>query len=369
MFINSSPLSLGSHRLLLRALQAFVLLVLLPFPSLPSSLLLRSVQSLSPAMSTSSDSNAVLSLLTGRAPQYRDAHDAVVFALHTHLLRRHLVCHALSPPPVSSSSSAASASEEKRELPYVPPGWNASSDAYSFTYHLQQSPSTTIIMKAVKMGSSLLVHMVRQRAAADGGKDEAPVSLEVNVNDHVNAGVALSDYRALYKDLGGLLALFDSQLGARVLPAAAQGSGAASQDVRAVQADPLRVPPRRPLYADDYDDEDGDRIPDPRRRPRGDFDDDLNPLAMPGGGGSLMGPRNFPGAGGARPGVPGMAPRFDPYGPAPGMGDPDFDELIPPGMGGGPRGPRGPLGAGGPLGRGGGGFGGGGGGMGRGPFM
>ena len=138
-----------------------------------------------------------------------------------------------------------------------------------------------------------------------------------------------------------------------------------------LRADPLRIPPRNPLYADD-DDDDPSRLRDPRYRPRGDFDDDLNPLAIPGsGGGSLMGPRSFPhGGGGVRPGVPGMAPRYDPYGPVPGMGEPDFDELMPPGMGGEGRGPRGPFGAGG-LGRGGGGLGGGGGFPrgGGGPFM
>ena len=60
-------------------------------------------------------------------------------------------------------------------------------------------------------------------------------------------------------------------------------------------------------------------------RPRGgDFAGDLDPLAVGGpNSGNLMGPRNFPGMGGAGRGgpphgPPGMAPRFDPYGPMPG---------------------------------------------------
>ena len=76
-------------------------------------------------------------------------------------------------------------------------------------------------------------------------------------------------------------------------------------------------------------------------RPRGgDFAGDLDPLAVGPNSGNLMGPRNFPGMGGGvgrggpPHGPPGMAPRFDPYGPMPGMGDPDFDELMPPGPGG-----------------------------------
>ena len=179
-------------------------------------------------MSTSADSNAVLSLLTGRTPTYRDAHDALIFALHTHLLRRGLTCIALTPP--SSSSPSSSLSTPPRELPYVPPGWNASDDAYSFTYQLPHSPGVTVIMKGVRMGGTLLVHVLRQTSApaqgtpgaTGGAKDSTPVSLEVNVSDYVNAGAALTDYRALYTDLGGLLMLFDSQLGSRILPANAE---------------------------------------------------------------------------------------------------------------------------------------------------
>lgn len=72
-------------------------------------------------------------------------------------------------------------------------------------------------------------------------------------------------------------------------------------------------------------------------------------------GGNLMGPRNFPGLTPQRPqGPPGMAPRFDPYGPVPGMGNPDFDEMPPPGPEGPlPFGPGSGGGLGGPMRRGG----------------
>ena len=264
------------------------------------------------AMSTSSDSNGVLSLLQGRAPQYRDAHDAVVFAIHTHLLRKGLVCHALTPP------ASPSPADLQRELPVVPPGWNGSDEAYSFTYHQQRAATVAVVvvLKAIKMGQTLLVHMITQRllvvqqpsAAASSAsappasassaavKDEVPVSLEVNVTDYINTGASLSDYRALYRDLAGLLLLFDSQLGSRVIPTAAAADSRATAVPDLHARDPLRFPQRNPLLVDDDDDD--DRLRDPRARPqRGDFDGDLNPLAVGGGiSGNLMGPRNFPSA-------------------------------------------------------------------------
>ena len=197
-------------------------------------------------MSTSADSNAVLSLLTGRAPTYRDASDAVIFALHTHLLRRGLTCYALTPP----SSTSTPSSTPPRELPYVPPGWNASDDAYSFTYYLSSAPSVSVIMKAVRMGGSLLVHVLRQNPPpaqgatqpAGGAKADSPVSLEVNVGDYVNEGAALSDYRALYRDLGGLLMLFDSQLGSRILSANADAGAAAQESAARIPSSPFALP-------------------------------------------------------------------------------------------------------------------------------
>ena len=353
--------------------------VSLPVRLLP--LVLSLLCSVMASTASSADSNGVLSSLIGRAPQYKDGHDAVMFALHTHLLRRSLVCHALTPPPLSTSSSQQQ--PQQRELPYVPPGWNSSDDSYSFTYHHSTLPHVTIVVKGVKMGGSLIVHAIRQRGG-DGStgstthtqlKDDVPASVELSVSDYVNSTASLSDYRSLYKDLGGLLLLFDSQVAARILPPPpAQSSIAAFHQPNDVR-DPLRVPPVRSPFS--VGEEDEDRLRDPRFRPRvGDFEDDLNPLGgLHGGrvGGSLMGPGQFPyggpgGVGPHRPTVPGLAPRFDPYGPVPGMSEPDFDELVPPGLPG-QAGPRGPFGGQTPFGRGRGGGGGFGGGGFGGPFM
>jgi len=174
-----------------------------------------------------------------------------------------------------------------------------------------------------------------------------PLSLEISVDDFVRSNITdWSDYQALYKDLAGLLALFDAQLVSKVLPATN------APPIHVPNVTPIDVPSQPRLYPlprnviDDrtlIDDENqDDRLRDPRfRRPRGDFEGDLNPFAP--ASGNLMGPRNFPFPnpnGDERPsGLPGLAPRFDPYGPKPGMGEPDFDELVPRNLGGGPRGP------------------------------
>jgi len=231
------------------------------------------------------------------------------------------------------------------------------------------------------MDRSLLIHTIKQQPGGPVSSDSSSssssvLSLELNVDDYVNNDhdVSLTDYKRLYLDLAGLLMLFDSQIGSKIGPA--ENTGNKSMITGIDVTDPLRAGPvhhhpRNPLVSTDVDDyHDHDRLRDPRGHMgmggsyprRGDFSDDLNPLGGAGSGGNLMGPRNFPypgqsgGAVGGVP-VPGMAPRFDPYGPVPGMGDPDFDELIPPGLGGPQRGPRGPFG-GPPTGRGG--FGGGG---------
>ena len=201
---------------------------------------------------SSADSNGVLSSLIGRAPQYKDGHDAVMFALHTHLLRRSLVCHALTPPPASQQPQ-----QQRTELPFVPPGWNSCEDSYSFTYHRPAVPNVVVVLKGVKMANSLILHAIRQRGNSGSGgggaqttqpsKDEAPVSLEVNVPDYINTAAPLTDYRSLYTDLGGLLLLFDSQVAARVMPAPPTQSAPSMASVDT--SDPLRVGPVRPPLA------------------------------------------------------------------------------------------------------------------------
>eukprot|EP00968_Pinguiococcus_pyrenoidosus_P016099 scaffold1516_cov230-Pinguiococcus_pyrenoidosus.AAC.4 len=83
--------------------------------------------------------------------------------------------------------------------------------------------------------------------------------------------------------------------------------------------------------------------------PRGDFQGDLDPptLRPPGAGGNLMGPDHpiFSDQGRPRvdprlPANPGMAPRFDPWGPVVGPNTDPRRPGLDPNMGGRPRGPR-----------------------------
>ena len=215
------------------------------------------------------------------------------------------------------------------------------------------------MIKSIRMDRALLVH------GAKKGEKAAVKSVEINVDEYVNAAAlpaaasaassaaASINFATLFRDLPALLSLYDNAVLNPLLPkpAAAASSdssqkvGVSSQPQPQPDFDPLRVPPRNPPQPRnpliDDDPSNNPYLRDPFNRPRvGDFAGDLDPLTGGPNSGNLMGPRNFPGVGGGQPGmpgmprVPGMAPRFDPYGPAPGMGEPDFDELPPPGIGG-----------------------------------
>jgi translation initiation factor IF-2 len=269
-------------------------------------------------------------------------------------------------------------------LPSIPPNWNSNADGFCFQYlSTAGSSPQRLLVKSLRMDRVLMVHAtVKSGAAASSASQSASIkSLDLNVDDHVNSAALPSaaapaaasssgpDFSKLYKDLPALLARYDSAVLDPLLPKPASVDAGADKQRAAGPGpahDPLRVPPRGGFQPPSYDDE-NEYLRDPFRRPRGDFHGDL---AVGGGpnGGMLMGPRNFPGMTGGGGGAggpmrpPGMAPRFDPYGPVPGMGDPDFDELPPPGVAGpnlpgiggplgGPQQPRrGPGGGGGGMG-------------------
>jgi len=174
------------------------------------------------------------------------------------------------------------------------------------------------------MDRSLVVHGVKK---ADG----KVLSVEINVDDYVNskADFKARDLGSVFKDLGRLVNLFEEQLGSRLVPPLPEEKKAERVDLRVPRVDPLIDTSWQP------------RVPLPLH---GDFDNDWRaPAPDPftggipnfGGGGSLMGPTHplFSGRGrGLGRGVP--RPRFDPYGPTQGFGEPDNDNLPPPGPSG-----------------------------------
>jgi proteasome inhibitor subunit 1 (PI31) len=282
------------------------------------------------------DPAPVLASINSARPTYRDAHDAVAFALNCAMLEKGFKLVGLD-----------DAGDEKKELEAAPTGWNASEEGYCFVYTHPKLPKP-VVLKALRMEGTLIAH-----AAVKGDEGGKVHSLELNVEDYVNKDV--KDAAKAYKDLSGLVALIDRGIRSQVLPVEAkpktetktETAKAEPKKPRDPEDDPLRDPryprrpPRSPLEDDDARDLGG---LGGWRGPGGMFGGDLDPMG--GGGGSLLGPHNFPGVG--SPGVPmgrggrggrgGMAPRFDPFGPMPGIGrDPGFDDFLPPGPGG-PRG-------------------------------
>jgi hypothetical protein len=155
-----------------------------------------------PASSASKDE--LVARISNSKPALRDAHDAVAFVVHTLMLDAGWKCVALdektdekdckgsliSLHPFRSCSCSYTLSTHKKDLGSVPSGWNQSSDAYSFVYHLQHgkpsgsgsggaaastasaassssasSASSTLhkaVVKLVRMENALLVHAVRK---------------------------------------------------------------------------------------------------------------------------------------------------------------------------------------------------------------
>jgi len=355
------------------------------------------------------------------AASARDQHAALALALHLHTLT---AAPPSTPIRLTCIATHDQDTTQRRGLPTIPSDWSRDNDVFTFQYEVQgtgggdssSSPAQPrlLVIKSMRMDDSLLVHAaVKQTSSAaasttqggqqatassssssssssSGSGNESLLSLELNVSDHIQSSAfpsssaastsssLLTDPDRVLKDATSLIALYDRTILHKAIPELAPTSGGGEKAGRESErgeegrSDPLMIGPRGPYrptvppIGGDEGGEEGYVDPhNPLRRPRGDFAGDLDPLTGGprgvGEGGMLMGPRNFPGLPGNRPqGPPGMAPRFDPYGPVPGMGNPDFDELPPPG----PGGPN-PLGGiGGPMRRGGGRGGRGGGGLG-----
>lgn len=273
-----------------------------------------------------------LQLLKASRPDFRNSADAVAFALHTAFFERECKFIGINDQV-----------DEKKELPLSPPGWNSSTDSYTF-YYIPKGSTDQVIFKLLRLEGSLIA------SATKKGQSTA-YTVTINVDDFVNKEFDPQEYDKIYKDLPGLLALFDQQILRHVLGEKAPSSAAAAstedRDATRIEGilrdDPLRVgPPRRPYMPHPglEDDDEGPVFypPQPGSPRGGDFDSDLYPplpgfggVGGPGGlGGNLMGPRNFPGA--AR----GVRPRFDPFGPVPGHGRPNPDHFPPPGFPPGP---------------------------------
>jgi len=232
----------------------------------------------------------------------------------------------------------------------APEGWNCSSDTFSFRYKHPKS-NTIFTIKNLVMGNKLLINGVRE--------DGTIQSLEVNIDDYVNDGIALDNFDTLFKNLNSLVSKFQTNIINKILPEGVKEPSRQNipqnQQPRRYDPsyDPLRVPgryPRQPIsplmepYQPGYG--------QPYQPPFSVGGNDLYPSgpffgpSIPTG--NLIGP-NHPGFGpsvndpyGGNPfpngdrgrGIPPppTGARFDPFAP-PGSGaEPDRDEEPPKGF-------------------------------------
>lgn len=248
----------------------------------------------------------------------RNELDRAALAVHSTMLEHGFVSVGASTAPVLSSASDGAIS-----MQVVPPGWNSSSDSYSFGYvHPLRGSEETFTVKALSIGSNLAVHAESSTPEGD------LLSVTLTVEDNGDSDSTAAAARA--KDWQEKIAMGVSQrllsrhnstarLGSALeaAPAQANSSGTKRRVVEDQSAQPPDRPerPDRPGFVPPFS--------DPFRPDFGDH----RPFWPDGG---LLGPRHpawgqvMPGRGG------GMMPRFDPIGP----GEPDPDHMRLPGRGG-----------------------------------
>jgi len=273
--------------------------------------------------------------LAEHKPQLKNTIDAIGIALHFIFRQMQFKCIGVHDKLDSNANTI------------VPPGWNSSSELYSFQYKHPKS-SMTFMLKILLMGEKLLVNGVAQG-------DNNIQSIEVPVKDYVVENVKLEDFDNLYKNFDQLVKIFQTGVVNKLLPMS-------EKDLQEQQQQPSTQTRRnQPLRELDYDYDDYDplRVPQHGAR-RGVFppplfgvgSDDLNPIPTPFGSGNLIGPAHpgfgpnvtnpyadFPQPNANQPRGRGGPPRshppgarFDPFGPPIGdFSQPDNDDFPPPG--------------------------------------
>jgi len=278
---------------------------------------------------------SVVQKIASLKPKFRNKNDAVVFAIHVIMMENGFIFAGCGDKNDDSVTNTT-----------VPAKWNASDDAYSFRYKLQD---TTVLLKAVILEGQVLVH-----ALVIG--DKKMYNLTLTVDEFVN-DVSLENYEKLYKNVETVMTLLTIEIISTLqesYPAKSKPTSSLLEEPRRQQHDPnrdydydpLRIPPRQPRPSPLADPSFGYPYPTPFGTGNSDLFPDISP-GVPGGlfggpgSGNLVGP-NHPGfmpafqdpssRGRGRGQFP-PGSRFDPFGP-PGTGNrfgkPDNDEMPPP---------------------------------------
>ncbi|PRP73915.1 hypothetical protein PROFUN_16396 [Planoprotostelium fungivorum] len=237
---------------------------------------------------------------------------------------------------------------------FTPEDWNKSNDCYVFTYKHTKS-SMNFVIKSLVMGENLLIN-------GTALEDKKVHTLEIDLQDYTRKNADLNDYNAIYKDAGQLLRLFKTNVIDKMLPGIHKEGFETSTPATTnppsrgnVHSGETRRDPLRDYSAEDRRNRMGPQLPYAPLG-HGDLYPDMGGFnvppvpggfgGMPFGGGSIMGPdhplfrdpyNSDPYSDPLRlPRRPPPGARFDPYGPPMRnhFGDPNPDDLPPPGFGG-----------------------------------
>jgi len=273
------------------------------------------------------DSQSIKQIFAQEKPQLRNGFDGVILVLHAVMKNLGFTLISCGDSGLGDSGNVGA---------FAPEGWNGSSDSYSFKYKHPRGSKTFVIRNLV-MGETLLVNGL-------AGEEKNIHTFDLILSDYIQEGVALDDYDHLFKNLDRLISNFLNNIVYKMAPDMGGTRTQAPTRERPTYDpynDPLRVPNsgrqpgRSPLM------EGGPFNP----QPFGIGNRDMNPFGFttPGQEGNLMGP-GHPGFGpqvtdpygaghpfGGRP-PPGA--RYDPFGPprrGNPFGEPDNDDVPPPG--------------------------------------
>lgn len=284
--------------------------------------------------------------------QVRGPLDHAALAMHCSMLEHGFVCIGLTESAPGACSPTLTADPDNGfSLQIIPPGWNASSDTFSFGYSHPMRSGETFTIKAVALGSNLTVHA----ASSVDGASLHNATLTFDKNTEVSEEMVREWQNKISVNVAKKL-LLDGGEAAKAFARVLANEGEV-QESKSGQTATKRPAPERDEEERRRRDAQGIDIPRPMWDDRlpGGFDPftphwpGQTPFRPDGG---LLGPRHpaFQGIGPQliRPGQ-GMHPRIDPIGPG-GM-DPNPDHFQPrgvPGMPGRRGGPGGPPGFGGP---------------------
>ncbi|KAI3938882.1 hypothetical protein MKW92_012505 [Papaver armeniacum] len=122
----------------------------------------------------------VMAVIRATRPNFRNAHDKIVFAVHAMFLNSGYYLTATGSKAFSDTILSCPPSDEVGIE-----GWNQSEDSYGFVYSKIDKAGVkyTVLVKCLVMGDFLVIDFISSKYP-----DKEPFGLQINVNDYNGGG-------------------------------------------------------------------------------------------------------------------------------------------------------------------------------------